>query len=66
MNEPKEITVRIKCEDDLVIKKKFLVYEDIYMSSDDETVKHCIAEAKGLYTGALESVKVTISLEVLN
>lgn len=65
MSEPKEITVRMKCEDELVIKKKFLVYEDLYATSDDETIKTCIAETKGDYKGGLESIKVTITLEVV-
>jgi hypothetical protein len=65
MSEPKEITIKIKCEDELVIKQKFLVYEDVYVSSMDEVIRDCIEQAKGSYKGGIDGIKVTINLEVI-
>lgn len=65
MSEPKEIIVRIKGDDELVIKQKFLVYEDVTVSCMDKVIRDCIEDAKGAYKGGIESVKVTINLEVI-
>lgn len=65
MSEPKEITVKIKCDDELVIKQKFLVYDDVTVSSMDREIRDCIEQAKGTYKGGIESVKITISLDVI-
>lgn len=65
MSEPKEITVKIKCEDELIIKQKFLIYDDVYVSSMDDVIRDCIEQTKGTYKGGVESVKVTINLEVI-
>ena len=65
MSEPKEITVKIKGDDELVIKQKFLIYEDVTVSSMDREIRDCIEQTKGTYKGGIESVKVTINLEVI-
>lgn len=64
MSEPKEITIRIKCEDELVIKKSFHLYDDMHVSSDDEIIQARIKETKGNYDGAIEEILITIKLVI--
>jgi hypothetical protein len=65
MSEPKEVTVKIKCEDELVIKQKFLVYEDINVSCMDPILRGLVDDARGTYKGGIESIKVSITLEIV-
>lgn len=65
MNEPKEITVKIKCEDERVIKQKFLIYDVIEVSCMDGIIKQCVEDTKGDYKGGVDSIKVSITLEVV-
>ena len=63
MEEPKEITVRIKGEDK-TMSFKHLVYDLIEASSQDPTLKALIDQARDEFVGDIESIKVTILLEV--
>jgi hypothetical protein len=65
MSEPKEVTVKIKCEDELVIKQKFLVYEDINVSCMDPILRGLVDDAKGTYKGGIDSIRVTINLDII-
>ena len=64
MNEPKEITIHLK-DDDKRTTHKFLIYENVNVSSEDETIRNCILEAKKSFDGNPESIKVKIHLEVI-
>lgn len=65
MQEAKELTVKIKFDDEVTIRKKFLIYDPLTVSCEDSLIKSAIEETKGDYKGSVESVKVIINFEVI-
>ena len=63
MNESCEITVIIK-DDEKSLRKKFLVYEPVSVSSIDPIIRNCIDETLKNFDGEPEDVKVKITLQI--
>lgn len=63
MEEAKEITIRIKGEDK-TMSFKHLVYELVEASAADPTLKALIDQAEKEFIGEIESIKLTIVMEL--
>lgn len=63
MNEPKEITIRIKGEDKSA-SFKHLVYEEMHCSQEDVILAQLLSQAKNEFVCEIESIRVSIVMEV--
>ena len=61
-NIPKTVTIVIK-GDESTYRQKFLTYEAVTISHQDETLQALIKEAKEHYSGDVEEIKVRIAIE---
>lgn len=60
---PSEITVTIK-DDEKTLRAKYLIYEEYKISSDDETIKRCIAETLKSFEGEPSDVRIRIAFSL--
>jgi hypothetical protein len=63
MNEPKEITVKIK-DEERSMKHKFLIYEDFAMNSSDVIIRDCVDQVKKEFQGEAESIKISVTMVI--
>ena len=63
MQEAKELTIVLKDEEKRMTHK-FLIYEDLSVSYQDDTIRKCINEAKKSFDGQPDSIVIKIKLVV--
>ena len=64
MDEPKEISIRVK-DDEKTLKHKFLIYDKVLISSDDPVIKDCVDQTMEDYKGEAPEVTVTIKFNFM-
>ena len=63
MNEAKEISISLK-DSEKRMTHKFLIYDEVNVSSNDQTIRECINEAKKSFDGQPESITIKCKLVV--
>jgi len=62
MQTAKEITVILRGEDK-TYREKFLIYDDVLLSSEDPIIKECIERAKSSCKGLHEEISIKIHMQ---
>ena len=58
---PKEITIKVS-DDEQTLTQRDLVYEDVHLSCDDETLKAMVSKAHADFSGVPQETVVKIKM----
>lgn len=59
-----ELAIKIK-DDERMLKKNFLIYEDIKLSVDDPTIKECLAQVLKEFQGDKQDMDVIVNAKMV-